>query len=121
MPCHPDVSTAFPGPIAWCPDVAGAWHGDHFDLGRWRSNFDVQIEIDPGDSRCAQRRQSTQCNDMRLNISKPSLGCELIMFVFYNTTPQRQESSNSTGPHYKKRLRLYHGEYATVLPSSFPW
>ena len=75
MPCNPDVSTAFPGPIAWGPDVVGTWCGDHFDLGRWRSNFDAQIEIDPGDSQCAQRRQSTQCNDDALEHQQALLGC----------------------------------------------
>src|SRR5262245_37270742 len=42
-PCHPDVLTALPGPIAWGPDVAGAGRGDHFDPGLWRSNFDAKI------------------------------------------------------------------------------
>src|SRR5215813_1270156 len=65
-PCRPDVSTPFPDPIAWGPDVAGARRGDHFDLRRWRSDIDVQIEIDPGDCWCAQRRQSAQCNEYAL-------------------------------------------------------
>jgi len=65
-PGDPDVPTALPGPIAWCPDIAGTWRGDHFNLRRWRSDIDVQIEIDPGDCWCAQRRQSTQCNEYAL-------------------------------------------------------
>src|SRR2546423_14314421 len=71
---NPDVSTAFPGPIARCPDVTRAWRGDHFDLGRWRSHFDAQIEIDPGDSRCAQHCQGTQDNDYALEHQQALLG-----------------------------------------------
>ena len=41
MPSHPDMSTTFPGPIAWCPDVARAWRRDHFDLGRGWGNFNA--------------------------------------------------------------------------------
>ena len=75
MPANPNVTTAFPGPKAWCPDVAGAWRGDHFNLGRWRSHFDAQIEIDPGASRGAQHCQGTQGNDYALEHQQALLGC----------------------------------------------
>src|SRR5262245_7164774 len=65
-PCHPDVLTALPAPIAWCPDVAGTWRGDHFDLGLWRSDVNIQIEIDSGNRRGAQHCQRTQCHDHTL-------------------------------------------------------
>src|SRR5215510_14936656 len=74
-PANPDVSPAFPGPIAWGPNIARAWRGDHFDLGRWWSYFNPQIEIDPGDSRCAQHCQGTQCHDDALEHQQALLGC----------------------------------------------
>jgi hypothetical protein len=72
MPFSPDVPTTFPGPIARRPDVVRAWRGDHFNTRRRRGNFDIEVEIDLGESRRTQNCHSTKSNNQTLPHKKPS-------------------------------------------------
>src|SRR6266487_170336 len=71
-PFPPDVPTAFPGPIARRPDIARAWLRDHFDTRRRRNNFDIEVEVDPGESRRTQNCHGKKPNNQALPHKKPS-------------------------------------------------